>query len=100
MIVADFSIVPMGTGTSASRYIRAVYEMLEEMGARYMPGPMSTALETDNLTQLFEIIEHANEMLAGMGVGRMITTVRIDYRLDKDISMDSKLRATRAQGIR
>lgn len=95
MIVADFSIVPMGSGTRASKFVKAVYELLEESGIKYMPGPMSTSIEVNSFDEIFQVIREANEKVAKMGVQRMITTVRIDYRLDKDISIDSKLRTSK-----
>jgi uncharacterized protein (TIGR00106 family) len=91
MIVAEFSAIPMGTGTSASKYVLAIYEILRESGVKFVPGPMSTAIETNSFEQLFEVIEKANKKLAEMGVQRIITSVHIDYRLDEDISIESKL---------
>jgi uncharacterized protein (TIGR00106 family) len=91
MIVAEFSAIPMGTGTSASKYVLAIYEILRESGVTFVPGPMSTAIETNSFEQLFKVIEKANKKLAEMGVQRIITSVHIDYRLDKDISIESKL---------
>ena len=94
MIVADFSMVTMGSGTSAAKYIRAVYDLLKESNVKFLPGPMSTSVETKSLHELFELIEKANQRLKEMGVQRIITSVNIDYRLDKEISIESKLRAT------
>jgi uncharacterized protein (TIGR00106 family) len=91
MIVAEFSAIPMGTGTSASKYVLAIYEILRESGVKFVPSPMSTAIETNSFEQLFEVIEKANKKLAEMGVQRIITSVHIDYRLDEDISIESKL---------
>jgi len=91
MIVAEFTAIPMGSGTSASKYVEAVYELLKESGMKYMPGPMSTSVETDSFEMLFQILEKTNRKLANMGVQRIITSVHIDYRLDKDISIDSKM---------
>ena len=54
MIVADFSMVPMGSGTSAAKYIRAVYDLLRESDVRFIPGPMSTSVETKSFEELFE----------------------------------------------
>jgi len=95
MIVADFSLVPMGSGTSASKYIKAVYEMLSESGVKFLPGPMTTSVEVQNFDELFDIIRKANMKLAEMDIKRIVTTVKIDYRLDKDISIDSKLSASK-----
>ncbi len=91
MIVAEFSTIPMGTGTSASEYVLAIHEILRESGVKFLPGPMSTAIETNSFEQLFEIIEKANRKLAEMGVQRIITSVHIDYRRDLNISIESKL---------
>ena len=94
MIVADFSMVPMGTGTGAARYIQAVYQVLQESGVKYLPGPMSTAVETETFQQLFDVIEKANRRLEQMGVQRIITTIKIDRRLDKEISIQTKMSAS------
>ena len=93
MIVADFSMVPMGSGTSAAKYIRAVYDLLKESDVKFISGPMSTSVETKSFEELFELMEKANQRLEEMGVQRIITSIRIDYRLDKEISIESKLRA-------
>jgi len=95
MIVADFSIIPMGTGTSAAGYVSAVHDLLKEAGVKFVPGPLSTSLEAESFEQIFDVVEKANKRLAGMGVQRMITTVRIDFRLDKEISIESKLQAVK-----
>ncbi|MGV8175899.1 MAG: MTH1187 family thiamine-binding protein [Methanothrix sp.] len=93
MIVADFSMIPMGTGTSASHYIKAVHEVLKSSGVNFVPGPMSTSVEVESLEELFRVIDAANQRLKEMGVQRIITSIRIDYRLDKEISIGSKLKA-------
>lgn len=91
MIVAEFSTIPMGTGTSASNYVLAIHELLRESGVKFVPGPMSTAIEANSFKELFRAIELANQKLAEMGVPRIITAMRIDYRLDKEISIESKM---------
>jgi uncharacterized protein YqgV (UPF0045/DUF77 family) len=54
---------------------------------------MSASVEAETMEELFRMVERANEILVKMGVQRIITTVKIDYRLDKEISIESKLRA-------
>ncbi|MCJ7443004.1 MAG: MTH1187 family thiamine-binding protein [Methanotrichaceae archaeon] len=95
MIVADFAMVPLGSGTSAAKYIRSVYEVLREIGIEFLPGPMSTSIETRSFEELFDVIEKSNKKLVEMGVQRIVTSINIDYRLDKEISIESKLRASR-----
>jgi uncharacterized protein (TIGR00106 family) len=91
MIVADFATIPMGEGTSASQYIRAVHDLLKQSGTKYAAGPMSTTIEANSFAELFSVIEKANAILAEMGVQRIITTLAIDYRLDKELSIQSKM---------
>jgi uncharacterized protein (TIGR00106 family) len=93
MIVADLRVLPIGSGTSLSQHIKAIHNMLEEEKICHLSGHMSTTLEVDSLDDLFDIIELANQVLAERGVQRILTTVNIDYRLDKQISMESKLSA-------
>lgn len=91
MIVAEFSLIPMGSGTSAGDYIKAVHDLLEEAEVKFIPGPLSTSLETSSLEELFDLVEKANCRLAQMGVQRIITSIKIDMRLDKEITLESKL---------
>jgi uncharacterized protein (TIGR00106 family) len=93
MIVADFSMIPMGSGTSASRYVKAIHELLKSSGINFLPGPMSTSVEVNSFEELFHVIDAANQKLEDMGVQRIITSIRIDRRLDKEISIDTKLSA-------
>ncbi len=86
-------MIPMGTGTSASRYVKAIHEVLKSSGVIFVPGPMSTSVEVKTFQELFRVIDAANERLKEMGVQRIITNIRIDCRLDKEISIRSKLGA-------
>ncbi|VVB71608.1 Thiamine-binding protein [uncultured archaeon] len=83
----------MGAGTSASQYVRAIHDILREDGINFVPGPLSTAIEASSFEQLFKVVERANVLLAEMGIKRVITTVHIDYRIDREISIKSKLDA-------
>ncbi len=86
-------MIPMGTGTSASKYVRAIHQVLRESGLKFVPGPMCTVVEAASMAEIFKAVERADQVLAGMGVGRIITTVKIDHRLDKEISIETKMGA-------
>lgn len=68
MIVAEFSMVPMGSGTSAGDYIKAIHHILGEAEVNFIPGPMSTAVEAKSLQELFDLMEKANDKLVQMGL--------------------------------
>ena len=95
MIVAELSMITMGTGTSASRYVRAVHRVLRESGLKFVPGPMSTSIEAGSMKEIFEVVEKADDVLAGMKTKKIVTTIKIDHRLDKEISIETKMEAIR-----
>jgi len=71
--------------------VQAVHELLNQSGIKFVAGHMSTAVEASSFEQLFKVIEEANKKLIDMGVQRILTSIHIDYRLDKDITIESKL---------
>ena len=52
---------------------------------------MSTIIETNDLKSLFKIVESLNEHLFKLGIKRVITDLKIDFRKDKKATMKSKL---------
>lgn len=91
MIVADISIVPVGSGTSISKFIKAAIKIIEENGVKFSIGPMSTTVEVNSLNELFQITKKIHEVVFRMGALRIVTTIKIDDRKDKKLSIKSKL---------
>ncbi len=83
-VIGDVSIYPIGSGTSLSEYVRAASKAMRTVrGLRLVPGAMSTALEADDLSQIFRAIGRAHAALLKMGAQRVAIQLRIDHRLDK-----------------
>ena len=93
MIIAEFSIVPVGKDVSASQHVKIAIRTLEGRGVRVIPGPMSTVLECKDIDLLFKAVKAAHRAVLKSGVQRVITTLKIDDRTDKEATVDSKLRA-------
>jgi uncharacterized protein (TIGR00106 family) len=91
MIIAQFSISPVGKGTSLSKYISEIVKILKNSNLKFDTNPMSTTIESNDLMSIFNLIEKLNEKLFKLGVERVITDLKIDFRLDKDATMKSKL---------
>ena len=91
MIIAQFSISPVGKGISLSKYINEIVTILKNSNLKYDTNPMSTTIESKDLTSIFNLIEKLNKKLFEMGVSRVITDLKIDFRIDKDATMKSKL---------
>ncbi len=93
MIIAELSIVPVGAETSVSKYVKIAIKALEGRGVRVIPGPMSTVLECRDVDLLFKAVKAAHKAVLASGVVRVVTTLKIDDRTDKDATVESKLRA-------
>jgi len=95
MIIAEFNIIPLGTKTpSVSKYVKAVVQELEKNSEiKVIPGAMGTILESNSLEKIFRAIERARERVFDMGVERVVISIRIDERRDKEISVESKIKA-------
>ncbi|MEM4729272.1 MAG: MTH1187 family thiamine-binding protein [Thermoplasmata archaeon] len=93
MIVADVSVVPIGEGTSVGRFVRKAVEALESSGLKTMRGPMSTSVEARDIDELFAAVKAAHRAVLAEGARRVLTTIKIDERLDKEHTMKSKLDA-------
>jgi len=95
MVVAELSVIPLGKDVSVSKYVKAALEVLKSANVKYKPGAMSTTIEAKNLDELFSVVKMAHEAVFRMGAKRVVTTVKIDDRRDKTLSITSKLGAIR-----
>ncbi len=93
MIVAEVSVVPLGVGTSVSAYVKKAVKALDGSGLQVRHGPMSTSLEARTVDEVFAAVKRAHEAVIAAGAKRVVTTVKLDDRRDKDHSMASKLSA-------
>jgi len=93
MIIAQLSIAPVGKGVSLSKYIKELVKILRNSDIKFKTNPMSTVIETNDLMSLFKTVNSLNEHLFKLGVKRVITDLKIDFRKDKDATMESKLKS-------
>jgi len=95
MIIAEFSVIPLGTkDTGVSEYVKAALEVLEkEDRIKVKSGAMGTVIEAENLEKLFKAIEQAHEAVFSAGAKRVVTEIKIDDRRDKEASIEGKIEA-------
>jgi uncharacterized protein (TIGR00106 family) len=93
-VIAEFSIHPIGEGTSVSRYVRAALaELRKAKGLRLQVTPMATVIEAKKLSDILTAVETAHESLFRQGAKRVDFTLRVDDRRDKERRMEDKVRA-------
>jgi uncharacterized protein (TIGR00106 family) len=93
MIVSQLSIAPVGEGTSLSKYVKLVIETLKKENLKVVTNAMATVIETEDLETLFSAVQKAHNAVIDSGAERVLTELKIDDRRDKNITIESKLRA-------
>ncbi len=97
-VVAEISVVPLGTGSaSVSDYVAACIDVLEKSEhVTYQLTPMGTILEGP-LDKILKITQEMHAVPFQRGAKRVITTLKIDDRCDKVLTMKGKLEAVRSR---
>lgn len=91
MAVAEVSVVPVGTGSaSISKYVAAVVDIVEKSGLRFELNSMGTVIEGD-IESILGVVRRMHESTFSEDVVRVLTSVKIDDRRDKALTMGGKL---------
>ncbi len=93
-VIADVKILPCGTeNASLSHYVAACVKILEQStDVNYQITPMATIIQGP-LERVLELVQAMHEVPFTMGIKRVVTSISIDDRRDKRISMESKVKA-------
>jgi uncharacterized protein (TIGR00106 family) len=96
MAMIDISVVPVGTKTpSVSAYVAGAVKILrDEPGIKYELTAMNTIIEGD-LDTLLALARRMHRSAFDAGAQRVVTTIRIDERRDKPLTMEGKVKAVR-----
>ena len=92
MVIAEVSIIPLGTRTpSVSKHVaRALRALRQEKNIKYEITSMGTILEGD-LGEILRVVQSMHESTFSEGIARVVTTIRIDDRQDKTLSTSGKI---------
>ena len=93
MVMAEVSIVPVGTGqTSVSFYVARALESVSTMdGLTCNLNAMGTILESDDIGVVLEAGRTMVTTLHNLGVDRVNLILKIDSRLDKHQTATEKV---------
>jgi uncharacterized protein (TIGR00106 family) len=94
MAVVEVTILPVGTSSpSISTYVADCIGILENApDITYELNSMGTVLEGD-LDRVLALVRQMHEHPFAQGVHRVVTTIRIDDRRDKTLTMTGKVAA-------
>jgi uncharacterized protein (TIGR00106 family) len=91
LVIAEISVIPLGSGASVSKFVKAALKEIKSSKVKFTVGPMSTTIETDSIDELFEVLKKAHESVFEMGSKRVVTLIKIDDRRDRKSSIQRKL---------
>ncbi len=96
MAMIDISVVPVGTQSpSVSAYVAGAVKILQdEPGIKYELTAMNTIIEGD-LDRLLTLARRMHRSAFDAGAERVVTTLRIDERRDKPLTIEGKIKAVK-----
>ena len=95
-VIVDFTVVPVGTGISLSRYIAEVERVLETTGLTFELHANGTNLEGE-WDAVLGAIRACHERLHALGVPRIHTDIKLGTRSDREQHMADKVASVRAK---
>jgi uncharacterized protein (TIGR00106 family) len=95
-VIAQFTIIPIGAGTSLSGYVAACERVLAATGLTYELHANGTNLEGE-WEAVIAAIKRCHDTLHGMGVPRISTVFTLGTRTDRPQRMADKLLSVQAK---
>ncbi len=90
-MLAEFSIVPVGTGSSIGDKLAEVLKIVDKSGLPYKINPMGTVVEGE-WEQVMSLIKRCHDLVMKTGE-RAVTTISIDDRKGKPNRIEEKVKS-------
>ena len=91
-VIVDLCVVPLGVGVSVSKYVAACGKVLAAAGLKTNLHAYGTNIEGDWDT-VFQAVRRCHEVIHDMGAPRITTTIKLGTRVDRDQTMEDKVRS-------
>jgi uncharacterized protein (TIGR00106 family) len=89
-VIIDLCVVPIGVGVSLAKYIAACERVISEAGLKSQLHANGTDIEGE-WDDVFAAVKRCHEVVHGMNAPRIVTSMRINTRVDKEQSMEDKI---------
>lgn len=97
MPVCEISVIPVGTNSSSiSEYVAEAHRIIRKSGLKSQLGPMCTSVEGE-LDKILAVAKEIHEACFRKGAKRVLTSLKIDDRQDKPLTMDGKVRSVESK---
>jgi uncharacterized protein (TIGR00106 family) len=93
MAIMEISVVPVGTESpSVSPFVAECVKIVDQQGLQYEVTSMGTEVE-GTVEELLKLAEKMHRAPFRKGAQRVVTTIRIDERRDKELKIAGKKKA-------
>ena len=95
-VIVDLCVVPIGVGVSLAKYIAACERVIVEAGLKSRLHANGTDIEGE-WDEVFAAVKRCHEVVHEMDAPRIVTSMRINTRVDKEQSMEDKINSVEDQ---
>ena len=89
-VIVDLCVIPIGVGTSVSRYVAACQTVLEEAGLIHTLHGYGTNIEGE-WDDVFAAVRRCHEVVHTMGAPRISTSIKVGTRTDRSQTIADKI---------
>ncbi len=94
--LVDLCVVPLGVGVSVSKYVAACEKILLDAGLSFQLHANGTDIEGE-WDEVFAAIKRCHEVVHEMGAPRIVASMRINTRIDKNQTLADKIKSVQIQ---
>ncbi|HEY6626172.1 MAG TPA: MTH1187 family thiamine-binding protein [Ignavibacteriaceae bacterium] len=91
-VLLDLCVVPLGVGVSVSEYIAACQRVFKDAGLKHEMHMYGTNIEGE-WDDVMAAVKKCHEVVHQMGAPRISTSIRLGTRVDKDQTMEDKIKS-------
>lgn len=93
-VIAEVNVIPLGTASaSLSKYVAACVDTIKQApDVSYQLTAMGTIIQGP-LKRVLELAQKMHQAPFAQGVQRVVTTIKIDDRRDKPLTIEGKVQA-------
>ncbi|HEU4984140.1 MAG TPA: MTH1187 family thiamine-binding protein [Nitrososphaera sp.] len=93
---AEISVIPITGRTSMGKEVALAFDAIKKTkGVRATLTALGTQMEAEDISAALAAVKAAHAAVKKAGAARVISSVRIDERLDKDQSLEAKVRSVK-----
>ncbi len=90
--IVELTVVPIGVGVSVSPYVVACEKILKAAGLKTALHAYGTNIEGE-WDEIFTAVKKCHQVVHEMGAPRIFTTLKVGTRIDREQTMEDKIRS-------